>query len=111
MTRFMNQFVILLALVLLPLQTVSAAVVPLCDQAAQGAAVQSPGHDHHHVQGGHSGQQPVSDECGACYQCCAPAIPVITGTLMLPAPSVYQASLAFHFSRFVPEQPQRPPLA
>lgn len=112
----MKKFALVMVLAAFPVQALAAIVVPLCHQdvtvaSARDHGIQG-GDQHDHDAPDQSQPQTVgdvgSDHCSAGS---AFAIPV---TLTKPAPAATAERgwfAAAHRSGFIPEQPQRPPLA
>jgi len=114
MTPWRRKLVLVLALAVMPLQGVAATLsVLLChgDAQAQAMHTQNPEHSMHHDghpdEGGatgHSGHHP-------CCNVTASAPPVMTLSAVPPDFSVGTFAPDPLYDLFVPEQPQRPPLA
>ena len=114
MSAAMKKLALVLLIALLPLQALAAIIAPLCQQDAAAAL----GHDihgvHQHVHDAPGQDQPLtvgdagSDYCGAGSVFALPATRF--GWAGVPALQRDNAT-ATHCSGFIPEQPQRPPLA
>lgn len=104
-------FVLLIAL--LPLQALAAIIAPLCQQNAAAATDHGIHGVQQHVHDAPDQGQPLSGDAGSdhCSAGSAFAIPLI---LTEPAPAATAERgwfAAAYRSGFIPEQPQRPPLA
>jgi hypothetical protein len=120
MTRFLKKAFLVFLLGWLPLQTSALPLIALlCEQDPGGmhghAAVHAQ-HGHgehsghaHHGDGGDDGASPVQSH-SCCHNLTSAAVPVILDGPADPAEGIASTQLP-HLYRFVPEQPQPPPLA
>jgi hypothetical protein len=115
MTPWRRKLVLVLALAVMPLQGVAATLsVLLCHGHAQAQAMHAqddPEHSMHHD--GHPGEGGATGH-SAYHLCCnvtASAPPVMTLATVPPDFSVGTFAPDPLYDLFVPEQPQRPPLA
>jgi hypothetical protein len=118
-TRWLNKLVLAAALAVMPLQGVAATLsVLLCHGEAQAHASHAgDGHDHSSQTGGHHDQHPADDGTGSgapYHLCChftVTAPVAVTLAVALPVfPVLAFAPDPLH-DLFVPDRPQRPPLA
>jgi hypothetical protein len=123
MTRFLQRFVALLLLAWLPMQASALpALALLCEQeqtsvGKNGVVVAT--HGHHHDGGVHHQHADGDEEVGSAVHdhgngCCHHLFSaVVPASLDAPRESGLQLDPIplFSLSSFVPEQPQRPPLA
>ena len=107
----MRRLVLILVMLWLPLQGMAAVVMPFCKQAHPAAA----GHaDHHAHQAQDQHRLPAShacDDCGVCHLACAPAVPSEAALSLAPPATEHATFEPRGQPRFIPDQPQRPPLA
>ena len=113
-TSALRRFIALLFAVLLPLQTLAAAVMPI--QGGQMDAVA-----HHSMAGGHCDQGlddtnvPASnacEQCGICHMACAGMMPTAEATTRgMSSGSVYAAETVLPLVSHTPEEPNPPPVA
>jgi hypothetical protein len=92
-------------------QGIAAVIMPFCKhEPTQHHAMMSDEDHAAHAQG-QAQEDWNCDDCASCHTCAAPAIPAVA-SLSLPSvkPPLAVAEPA-HFSLFVPEQPQPPPLS
>lgn len=118
MASFSKRLVFLVALMAMPLQGVAetAAVLPHSSDGAEQAAHVMHSHDGHDHNAQHDNHQnnddstgyPTGHFCGHHFTYILPAV-----TLLVVTPDFPVRALAPHplHDLFVPEQPQRPPLA
>jgi hypothetical protein len=95
-------------------------VMALCESHHGGAAIaEEPVHEHgngHHADSdqGAGGPTHSASVCGVCASCCASAglaTPSVQGVVIQPPGTSRILSLDRQVSGFVPEHPDRPPLA
>ncbi len=110
----MKKLALVLVIALLPLQALAAIIAPLCQQDAAAAPDRGIHGVHQYVHDAPDQDQPLtvgdagSDHCGAGSIFALPA----THFGWAGVPAVQRDSApATHCSGFIPEQPQRPPLA
>lgn len=104
----------------LPLRGYAGMVMALCESQHGGAAVAE---THMHEYGdshradsdqGAGGPTHSASVCGVCASCCASAglaVPSIQGVVIQTLGTSRVSSLDRQFAGFVPEHPERPPLA
>ena len=115
-SKLLRKIAVLLLIFSLPLQSLHAVAMPVCGQDEQKAAAQhehaqqgdAAGHEHDN---GTQDVDPACDGCSLCHACSAPAIASVAIELSLDAVETPPATPLSHLSLFVPEQPQRPPIA
>jgi hypothetical protein len=105
----------------LPLRGYAGVLMALCEGHHGGAAaVQEPAHEHgeshHHASSDDGSGIPThaASVCSVCASCCAGAglaAPSVQGVVIQPPGTSRISSLDRQVSVFVPEHPDRPPLA
>lgn len=106
------------ALAGLPLQGIAAVTMEHCPHNAGTIQSLAPvadhgddGHAHPHSAPGQAGGETMCLDCSPCHLCSAFALPIAPVALSSNAGFPLLPVLAASFSGFLPEQPQRPPLA
>ena len=102
MMSLVGKFVLLFALLVMPLQGVAASLSALFCPPAVAAATDSPDGD--------DGAVNNVSEHFFCHQLHS-AIPVVPAPAAIPDLPVFEPSISLLSSLFFPEQPQRPPFA
>jgi hypothetical protein len=119
MPRALRTLVILLLAALLPLRAVAAVTIGYCAAGHQDMAVAAHG-DHGHGAGNHAQHdedqpaKPATPSCSICVEHCSGAAFAPSASRTADTPAVVQdcISLAERATpAFVPDQPDRPPLA
>jgi hypothetical protein len=119
MTSWSRKLVLALALAVMPLQGIAATLsVLLCHGEAQAHSSHAgDGHDHSTQAGSHHDQHPADDGAGSSapyHLCCHFTVTAPADVTLAPTLSDF-AVLAFTpdllHDLFVPDRPQRPPLA
>jgi ferredoxin len=110
---FLRRLIALLFAVLLPLQTLAAAAMPI--QGGQADAVA-----HHAMEGGHCDQGldganvpagNACEQCGLCHMACAGMMPTAESTARsMPSGSIYVAETVLPLVSHTPEEPNPPPV-
>lgn len=119
MPRTLRTLAVLLIAVLLPLRAVAAVTIGYCATGHQDKAVAAHG-DHGQAAGAHAHHgderpaKPATPSCSICVEHCSGAAFAPSASRTVDTPAVVQdcISLAEHaVPAFVPDQPDRPPLA
>lgn len=115
-SKLLRKITVLLLMCGLPVQSLHAVAMPLCNQDGQKTAAL-----HEHAQQGDAAGQEhdndvtdtdsACDGCDLCHTCSAPTIASIAIDVLLDTVETPPAAPLSHISLFVPEQPQRPPIA
>jgi ferredoxin len=106
----MRRLVLVLVLLWLPLQGVAAVVMPFCKPAHAVPAEHTEHHAHHAGDQHHAPTLHACDDCGVCHLVCAPGVPS-EAALSIAQPATEHTRFEPRGSpRFIPDQPQRPPL-
>ena len=116
MSRWSRTLVLVLAFAVMPLQGIAASLsVLLCHGDTQAHVVHEPdGHDHNAQHDGHHGTQQDDGGATAYHLCCNVTVSVPSTVAVLPAlPDFPVRALVPDPFRdlFIPDLPQRPPLA
>ena len=108
----MRRLVLILVMLWLPLQGMAAVVMPFCKQAHLDPSGHAVGHHDQQAEDQHQSPAPhACDDCDICHLACAPGVPCEAAlTIALPA-TEHATSEPWGQPRFIPDQPQRPPLA
>lgn len=120
MKKFFRIAMMVMLLAALPLRGYAGVLTVLCESHHGGAAAaQEPMHEHgdgHHHDSDEDtgGLSHAASVCSVCASCCAGAglaAPSVQGVLIQPPGTSRIFSLDRQVSGFVPEHPDRPPLA
>ncbi len=115
MLNLLKKCALLLLMFILPMQSLHALAMPVCNQSDQATTVQHHFHDGDVVEHDDDRQTPdinvTHDGCSVSHTCSACAIPSNVLDVSLDSVATLQATPSSSVMLFIPEQPQRPPLA
>ncbi len=115
MLKLLKKCALLLLMFILPVQSLHALAMPVCNQVDQATTVQQYSHDGNVA--GHEDDRQTSDinltydGCSMCHTCPACAIASNVLDVSLDIAATLQATPGSSVTLFIPEQPQRPPFA
>lgn len=113
MFRFLRNLIIFSIMLWLPLQGVAAAAMPVCQNSAdhQPAQIEHPAHHNCDQPDGQPVQKASCDNCALCHLCGTSTVADSLTRLQPYGGAVYAPLTDIAVKSFIPEQPQRPPLA
>jgi len=115
MLNLLKKCALLLLVLSLPLPSLHALAMPLCNPDAQRSDMHQHSHGGDAAEHNHDQQAPdinlTCDGCSMCQVCSAPAIASSALDFSLDVVAAPPSTPGNSLTLFVPEQPQRPPLA